>query len=308
MPGRGRPGAAAPGGRVNFASMSGRGGTIGRAAGWPARFGLAGGRSGLPPPTGDPGTIVAAGGAAGRGIGRAGPGMLGAAPGLKICPGDGVCPEDGAGRGAPGAVSVRASTGAEGNGCLGPERICPGLGAGGVGRAGIGIPRGAIGGESGGPEASGGRKGADRGAGAGVSGAASRAAGRVSGVASIFAAGVRAGSAAGTGSVTVTGVLAGSGPAVCGAPFASPVKRRFTSSATGSSIELEWVFFSVTPSSGSISRITLGFTSSSRASSLIRIFVILCAPPSNVDTGVVEIKSAPYREPPRLPGTPQCLS
>ncbi len=275
---------------------------MGRAAGWPARFGLAGGRSGLPPPTGDPGTIVAAGGAAGRGIGRAGPGMLGTVPGLRICPGDG------AGRGVAGASDdVRASAGEAGKGCLGPERIWPGLGAGGLGRAGIGIPRGAIGGESGGPEASGGRKGADRGAGAGVSGAASRAGG-ASGAVSTRATGVRASSAAGTGSETATGLPAGSGAAACGAPFDSPVKRRFTSSATGSSIELEWVFFSVTPSSGSMSRITLGFTSSSRASSLIRILVILCAPSSNIDTGVVEIKPAPYPEPPRLPGTPQFLS
>src|ERR1035437_4944516 len=51
--------------------------------------------------------------------------------------------------------------------------------------------------------------------------------------------------------------------------------RRFRSNtATSSSTELEWVFFSATPSSGSRSRIAPGLTSSSRASSLIRIFFI----------------------------------
>ena len=37
-------------------------------------------------------------------------------------------------------------------------------------------------------------------------------------------------------------------------------------------------------------------------------FLILCAPPSNCDTGVVRFNPAPYPEPPRLPGTPQFLS
>lgn len=47
--------------------------------------------------------------------------------------------------------------------------------------------------------------------------------------------------------------------------------RRRICSATSTSMELEWVFFSVTPYSGSKSRMSLGLTSSSRASSLIRI-------------------------------------
>ena len=50
--------------------------------------------------------------------------------------------------------------------------------------------------------------------------------------------------------------------------------RLRNSSATSSSTELECVFFSCTPSSGSMSMITPGFTSSSRASSLILIFFI----------------------------------
>jgi len=154
MPGRGNPGAAAPGGLVSFATRSGRGGTIGLAEGCPARLGFAGGRNGPPPPgvaIGAPGARLAGGGAPGRGLGRGGNGRLGIRPG--------------AGRGAPGVLSAAArgaSPGGDGKGCRGPERICPGLGAGGAGLAGIGMPRGAIGGVSGGPEDNGGRKGAER--------------------------------------------------------------------------------------------------------------------------------------------------
>jgi hypothetical protein len=43
-------------------------------------------------------------------------------------------------------------------------------------------------------------------------------------------------------------------------------------------MELEWVFFSVTPTFGKTSRISLLFTSSSRAKSLIRIFIRLFVP------------------------------
>jgi hypothetical protein len=53
-----------------------------------------------------------------------------------------------------------------------------------------------------------------------------------------------------------------------------------TRTASSSSIELEWVFFSVTPTSGKISKITLAFTSSSLAKSLIRIFIRSLFPPS----------------------------
>ena len=52
-----------------------------------------------------------------------------------------------------------------------------------------------------------------------------------------------------------------------------------TRTASSSSIELEWVFFSVTPTSGKISRITLALTSSSLARSLIRIFIRSLFPP-----------------------------
>ena len=53
-----------------------------------------------------------------------------------------------------------------------------------------------------------------------------------------------------------------------------PLRRCRNAIATSSSIELECVFFSLTPNSGNKSMITPGFTSSSRASSLIRIFFI----------------------------------
>jgi hypothetical protein len=53
-----------------------------------------------------------------------------------------------------------------------------------------------------------------------------------------------------------------------------------TRTGSSSSIELEWVFFSVTPTSGKTSRITLALTSSSLARSLIRIFIRSLFPPS----------------------------
>jgi hypothetical protein len=52
-----------------------------------------------------------------------------------------------------------------------------------------------------------------------------------------------------------------------------------TRSASSSSIELEWVFFSVTPTASSTSRIALLLTSSSLARSLIRIFIRSLFPP-----------------------------
>jgi hypothetical protein len=57
---------------------------------------------------------------------------------------------------------------------------------------------------------------------------------------------------------------------------ASLVLRKWTRtfSASWSSRELEWVFFSVTPASTSTSRMALLLTSSSRARSLIRILLI----------------------------------
>lgn len=173
------------------------------------------------------------------------------------------------------------------------------------------MPRGATGGMIGCPAESGGRSGAARGAGGGgASAGISRAAGGASAAGSCLGAGAFfAVSAAGPASATCSATVSVSGAAVeRGDLFDPSVSRRLTSIATGSSIELEWVFFSATPSSGSISRITFGFTSSSRASSLIRILTILDAPLSTSDTGVVRIIPAPYPESPRLPEPLQCLS
>jgi hypothetical protein len=178
----------------------------------------------------------------------------------------------------PGGV-LGASVTPGGMGCRGPERICPGLGAGGAGRLGmiavrLRIPAGDA---APGPLASGGRKGwAARGAAACGSGSASLCAGSLS---ASGAAGARsivparwAGGSAGASAGAATGVSFGE--SVAGA---CPRRRR-SSSATSSSRELECVFLSVTPSSGNSSRSTFGFTSSSRASSLMRILLIQDAP------------------------------
>ena len=159
--------------------MSARGGTTGRATGWPAKFGLAGGRSGLPPPKGKlPGAAACGAAGPGRSAGLGGTGIVGTAPGRGA-------PRTAApGTGAPGGFNASATSG--GRGCRGPERICPGLGGGGPVRAGMTGPRpngipgaeagadGAApacprGGVRGCPVASGGRSGnAERDAGAGT--------------------------------------------------------------------------------------------------------------------------------------------
>ena len=136
MPGRGgagAPGAAGPDGRVlNRATISGRGGTTGLACGCPARFGLAGGRSGCDGDACDVGML-------GRvGCGRGGAGILGklgeagrGAPGIPDCVTSGaLCTIGGL-----GASPIPA-----GSGCLGPDKIWPGLG-GGTGLAGTADPR-----------------------------------------------------------------------------------------------------------------------------------------------------------------------
>ncbi len=56
-------------------------------------------------------------------------------------------------------------------------------------------------------------------------------------------------------------------------------KYFLTFSASSSSMELEWVFFSVMPTSCNASRMALLFTSSSLAKSLIRIFIRYVFPP-----------------------------
>src|SRR6185436_12826419 len=96
------------------------------------------------------------------------------------------------GRGAAGAGVATTAAGREtslpgGIGCRGPDRICPGLGAGGAGFTGIEAPRpiGGVSGTAGDPVAKGGRRGGASRAGADSStvsfspsaGASTRAAG-----------------------------------------------------------------------------------------------------------------------------------
>jgi hypothetical protein len=146
------------GGRESRATISARGGTTGRAAGCPTKFGLAGGRSGVPPEIA-PAPVVCWGGAApGEGLsaGRAGIGIVGTAalgrgaPGVVIITGgagaDGATCAVGAGAGGaligaliPGEIFEESAIG--GIGWRGPERICPGRGGGGAERDGITGPR-----------------------------------------------------------------------------------------------------------------------------------------------------------------------
>ncbi len=229
------------------------------------------------------GAAAGAAGAGAPGAAAAGTAGLGMARGVGIL---GMGAAGAAGRGAPGIAICGGAFGASpilgGSGCLGPERICPGLGVG-TGRAGIGMPR-PTGGVRGAPPPvadSGGRNGnVDfAGAGAGSSGATSARAGsgRVSiGAGSGFAAGRGVSLATGAAGASATAADAGTG-ALAPFPLGSsvlPVMRRRTSSTTSSSSELECVFLSDTPSSGSMSRITFGLTSSSRANSLMRILLI----------------------------------
>ncbi len=58
-----------------------------------------------------------------------------------------------------------------------------------------------------------------------------------------------------------------------GVEEAAPFRRSRSFSAVASSIELEWVFFSATPTAGNNSIIAPALTSSSLANSLIRILV-----------------------------------
>lgn len=153
-------------------------------------------------------------------------------------------------------------------------------------RAGIGMPRGATGGTSGAPLNSGGRNGvaARVGAGAGSSSffGISAALGAGSGVSATGSGAERRTGGAG-GAATAAGFSCGGGTSAAsgsdssgrGFGVAPPLwKCRRTASNCSSSSELEWVFFSWMPNSGSRSRMTDVLTSSSRASSLIRILLI----------------------------------
>ncbi len=281
MPGRGAAGGP---GLVSFATKSGRGGTTGRAAGCPTRLG----RDGRGAPGVTAGPAAAAGVAAAAVLGGAGFGA-GARGGAG---------SDGPGRIAPAAELGRASSpSSAGSGWRGPERICPGLGAGtgrpeiggrAAGGGGGGTTSGAGGAGTAGAArpgilpASGGRRGCGAGrvtrdssipgtaSDTGGGGASCCNSGRAGAVWEATIGAMSAPGAAGgaTGSVVSTG-SAGTGRGTGVTP-----KCLRISSATSSSTELECVFFSETPSSGNSSRILFGFTSSSLASSLIRILLI----------------------------------
>jgi len=185
----------------------------------------------------------------------------------------------GMGGGMPGVAAA-------GRGCRGPDRIWPGRGGGGAGRAGIGPER--KGGCTGAPPpaAKGGRIGAGliRETSSVMAGEIRFSPGETTGASDGTEAGllatapgcsvskdVKGASCSSGGSSTATAVLLVSACACSGSP---PWTRSRTSSATGSSTELEWVFFSMTPSSGSMSRMVCDGTSSCLASSLIRILLI----------------------------------
>jgi len=268
-----------------LATRSARGGTTGRAAGWPARFGLAGGRRGAPPPTG----CATGPGAEGEGrVGTRGVGMLGIVDG-RGAPGDIA---DGAADGCPSEAGAFGASGSDGDiGCRGPEIICPGRGVGGAGFTGIDAPRLTGGDMCGaeGPVASGGRSGAVERAGAsGASRTASGGACTCDAGGSCLATGCVRGASGSSMPGAARWLDGAAGGAAGGAAWCSsscaeragsdsssdPARRRRSAKATSSSSELEWVFLSATPNTGRRSMMTLGLTSNSRASSLIRILLI----------------------------------
>ena len=88
---------------------------------------------------------------------------------------------------------------------------------------------------------------------------------------------------------------AGSADGSASGALSPPPRRRRSSKVTSSSSELECVFLSVTPSSGRSSSITLGLTSSSRASSLMRILLIRWRPGASTScTRVSDISNLSY--------------
>ena len=143
------------------------------------------------------------------------------------------------------------------------------VGAAGAGAAGLGA------GVATGAAVGAGALGAAAGLGAGATPAGAVATGAcgATGGAAGFAATGACGAAAGAGGCGgLAAGFGGSGTAASG--FAStsglPCNVRRTFSATSTGIELECVFFSVTPNPGSRSIIAFALTSSSRANSLIR--------------------------------------
>jgi hypothetical protein len=168
-------------------------------------------------------------------------------------------------------------------GCAGVDRgvgggVAAGWPEGAVGRIGIGaVAVGAAGFVAAGPLG-------DPGVGAGLAGVAGLCAGATGGFAVAGAAGlaITEGATAATGggaagliraafaAASFASFSALAAASACASWSACPWRCLRTFSATSTGIELEWVFFSVTPYPGRRSIIALAFTSSSRASSLIR--------------------------------------
>jgi hypothetical protein len=284
------PGAAARG-WLSLAARSARGGTTGRAAGCPAS-GRAGGlgADGIGAPGARPATPGLLKMGAEGDIGSLMPGGIGWRGPDSTWPGrDGGTGRATGGIGRPGAITA---AGGVGDGGAGAGREMAGAEGGTLGVCGC-TPGGAL-------PANGGRIGcAGRPAGRSSAGLAATASGAFSSTAA--GAGWLAGplgavsaacdlSTAGAG--CAEGAAGRDSSSACPSGTSWPKKRR-SLRATSSSIELEWVFFSVTPNSGSLSMISCALTSSSRASSLIRILFIdaklsrrgapysLCEPPSS---------------------------
>jgi hypothetical protein len=192
---------------------------------------------------------MGAAGVAGAGGGVGAPG--GRIAGVELA---GACVAAGGGRG--GAIGlVLGGIGIDGT----PDRA-PASG----GRSGFALPGDCSGGAIGIPPPAGELDGADP----STAGLAASFTFGVSGSAAAGASGAGAGSSTGFGAAAFAFFAAGfSGSA----PL--PIRWR-TCSATSSSSELECVFLSSTPSSGRRSIIKLGLTSSSLASSLMRILLM----------------------------------
>jgi hypothetical protein len=270
------PGEAARG-WLSLAARSARGGTTGRAAGCPASgrdggLGAAGmgapGAAG-PPATEELGVRAATPGRLKIGVDAEEDGEIGSLPGGIAWRGpESTWPGRGGGTGlATGGMGRPGPIGAAGGICAG--------GGGTRGAAGTGcVPGGEL-------PASGGRMGSDGrpacrsggvvpAAGSGVFSSNAAAGGWRRGPPGAVSGAGEVSAAAGEG--TAGAVVRASGSAYSSGTSWPKTRRNLT--ATSSSIELEWVFFSVTPNSGSLSRISCALTSSSRASSLIRILFI----------------------------------
>jgi len=184
-------------------------------------------------------------------------GAVGGAPGAGVACGciNGVV-ERAAGEAAVPLVIRTGSSGRAlpGNGCLGPDRIWPGRGA-----AGTGLGAGGVGAELTGAGAPGMASGGRRRCACGTTrwGMLSSVRASSEGSASRGASGAAGGPSCCIAGAPGSSAIADAEPLelVCatGSTPPPPPKMRRSFSATSSSIELEWVFFSVTPSSGSLS-------------------------------------------------------